>query len=157
MLLGLEGEEPATVDVDAIPARLAAHPRGAADCGCSAAIQSASSSKEHLLFFTKALPFHANGLRFIGLDVEGSELTARTYYSVGGGFVVSEELASDGSAQKRIAPDTTILPLPFHTGDELLAQCAARGLSIAQVMRANERHWRDDDAIDAGPAARSGT
>ncbi len=60
--------------------------------------------KEHLLFFTRALPFHANGLRFIGFDVEGRELTARTYYSVGGGFVVSEELASDGTAQKRVAP-----------------------------------------------------
>ncbi|HET9024095.1 MAG TPA: L-serine ammonia-lyase, partial [Burkholderiaceae bacterium] len=106
--------------------------------------------KEHLLFFTRALPFHANGLRFVGFDVEGRELTARTYYSVGGGFVVSEELASDGTAHKRVAPDTTILPLPFHTGAELLAQCGGHGLSIAQVMRANERHWREGAAIDAG-------
>jgi len=149
VLLGLEGEEPATVEVDAIPARLAAI-REARQLRLLGEHPVGFIEKEHLLFFTKALPFHANGLRFVALDVEARELAARTYYSVGGGFVVSEELASDGSAQKRVAPDTTILPLPFHTGDELLAQCAARGLSIAQVMRANERHWRDDEAIDAG-------
>jgi L-serine dehydratase len=149
VLLGLEGEEPATVEVDAVPARLAAI-RAAQGLRLLGDRPIRFVEKEHLLFFTKALPFHANGLRFIGLDAEGRVLTARTYYSVGGGFVVSEELASDGSAQKRIAPDTTILPLPFHTGDELLEQCVARGRSIAQVMRANERHWRDDDAIDAG-------
>jgi L-serine dehydratase len=149
VLLGLEGEEPATVDVDAIAARLAAI-REARQLRLLGAHPVRFVEKEHLLFFTKALPFHANGLRFTGLDADGRELATRTYYSVGGGFVVSEELASDGTAQKRIAPDTTILPLPFHTGGELLAQCAAGGLSIAQVMRANERHWRDDAAIDAG-------
>ncbi|MGE5161947.1 MAG: L-serine ammonia-lyase [Betaproteobacteria bacterium] len=149
VLLGLEGEEPATVDVDSIPARLAAI-REARQLRLPGGHPIRFVEKEHLLFFTRALPFHANGLRFVGLDASGREQAARTYYSVGGGFVVSEELASDGSAQKRVAPDTTILPLPFHTGDELLAQCAARGLSIAQAMRANERHWRDDAAIDAG-------
>ena len=78
------------------------------------------------------------------------EVLARTYYSVGGGFVVSEEVAADGTAQKRIAPDTTMLTMPFHSGDELLDQCRAHGLSIAAVMRGNERHWRSDAEIDAG-------
>jgi L-serine dehydratase len=149
VLLGLEGDEPASVDVDAIPARLAAI-RDSKKVRLLGGHPVRFSDKEHLLFYTRALPFHANGLRFIGLDIEGRELTARTYYSVGGGFVVSEELASDGTAHKRIAPDTTILPLPFHTGEELLAQCRAKRLPIAGVMRANERHWRNDDAIDAG-------
>jgi len=149
VLLGLEGEEPATVEVDAIAGRLAAI-REARQLRLLGGHPVRFIEKEHLLFFTKALPFHANGLRFIGLDAERRELIARTYYSVGGGFVVSEELAGDGTAHRRVAPDTTILPLPFHTGDELLARCAGRGLSIAQVMRDNERHWRDDEAIDAG-------
>jgi L-serine dehydratase len=86
----------------------------------------------------------------VARDAAGAELAARTYYSVGGGFVVSEEVAADGSAARRIAPDTTVLPLPFHSGAELLAQCRARGLSVAGVMRVNERHWRSDDAIDHG-------
>jgi L-serine dehydratase len=49
-----------------------------------------------------------------------------------------------------VAPDTTILPLPFHTGEELLERCREHALSITEVMRANERHWRNDASIDAG-------
>jgi L-serine dehydratase len=149
VILGLEGEEPATVDVDAIPARLAAI-RSAQQLKLLGRRPIRFVEREDLHFYLKALPFHANGLRFIASDDTGSELAARTYYSVGGGFVVSEEVAADGSALKRIAPDTTILPLPFHTGAELLAQCRVNGLSVAQVMRANERHWRSDREIDEG-------
>ena len=53
-----------------------------------------------------------------------------------------DELAADGTRQKTIAPDTTALPVPFGSGDELLQRCRERGLSIAGVMRVNERHWR---------------
>jgi L-serine dehydratase len=149
VLLGLEGEEPSSVDVDAVPARLAAI-RASQQVRLMGEYPIRFVDREHLLFYTKALPFHANGMRCIGRDIDGRELVARTYYSVGGGFVVSEEVASDGNAQRRIAPDTTILPLPFHTGEELLAQCRRHQLSIAEVMRANERHWRGDGDIDAG-------
>jgi L-serine dehydratase len=69
---------------------------------------------------------------------------------VGGGFVVSDEVAADGSVQKRIAPDTTVLPYPFHSGAELLALTQEHGCSIAEIMRRNERHWRTDEQIDAG-------
>jgi L-serine dehydratase len=149
VLLGLEGEEPATVDVDAIPARLE-RIRGAQSLSLLGAHPVRFVEREQLLFYTKALPFHANGVRFSAADQHGTELLNRTYYSVGGGFVVSEEVAADGTAQKRIAPDTTVLPLPFHSGAELLAQCRASGTSIARVMRSNERYWRGDAEIDAG-------
>src|SRR5262245_39728451 len=149
VLLGLEGDEPATVDVDSIAARLA-RMRREKTVTLLGHHSVRFDEREHLHFLTKALPFHANGLHFSARDAQGNELAGRTYYSVGGGFVVSEEVAADGSAQKRIAPDTTILALPFHSGDELLAQCRASGLSIAGVMRANERHWRSDAEIDAG-------
>jgi L-serine dehydratase len=149
VLLGLEGEEPDQVDVDAIDARLAAIRRERRlNLGGTRPI--AFDPRGDLAFLLRALPFHANGMRFIAFDGGGTELASRTYYSVGGGFVVSEELAADGSAQKRIAPDTTVLPHPFHTGEELLALTRQTGLSIAQVMRANERHWRSDAQIDAG-------
>jgi len=149
VLLGLEGDEPATVDVEAVDARLAAM-RSAQRIALLGRHPLRFVEKEDLLFYTRALPFHANGLRFTARGADGAELASRTYYSVGGGFVVSEEVAEDGSAQKRIAPDTTILPLPFHSGEQLLAQCRAQRLSIAGVMRANERHWRSDADIDAG-------
>jgi L-serine dehydratase len=72
------------------------------------------------------------------------------YYSVGGGFVVNDQIAADGSLHQVIAPEATSLPHPFHSGDELLKICAALGCSIAQVMRRNERVWRSDADIDAG-------
>ena len=149
VVLGLEGDEPATVDIDGIARRLQ-RMRIDQQLSLLGRHPIRFTDKEHLVFYTKALPFHANGLRFIAFDAEGRELADRTYYSVGGGFVVSDEVAADGASQRRIAPDTTMLPLPFHSGAELLAQCRANGLTIAQVMRVNERHWRSDDEIDAG-------
>jgi L-serine dehydratase len=149
IILGLEGEEPATVDIDSIPGRLA-HVRKAASLKLAGTRPVRFADREDLHFYTKALPFHANGMRFVALDAASNELSARTYYSVGGGFVVSDEVAADGSALRRIAPDTTVLPLPFHSGADLLAQCRSSSMSIAQVMRTNERHWRSDDQIDAG-------
>jgi L-serine dehydratase len=77
-------------------------------------------------------------------------LAERCYYSVGGGFVVSDELAADGARRQAIAPDTAVLPHPFHSGDELLRLTDALGCSIAELMRRNERHWRSDAEIDAG-------
>jgi L-serine dehydratase len=89
-------------------------------------------------------------MRITALAADGSTLEERTYYSVGGGFVVTDEVAADGERQKKVAPDITILPLPFHSGDELLVQASREGGSIAAVMRRNERHWRSDAEIDAG-------
>jgi L-serine dehydratase len=150
VLLGLQGEEPDKVEVDAIDAQLAAIRR---DRRLRLAGERAIGFDERggdLAFYTRPLPFHANGLRFIAFDADGAELTARSYYSVGGGFVVSEEVAADGSLQKRIAPDATVLPHPFRSGSDLLALTRATGLDIAGLMRANERHWRSDAEIDAG-------
>ncbi|MCU0952644.1 MAG: L-serine ammonia-lyase, partial [Burkholderiaceae bacterium] len=150
VLLGLEGEEPDKTEVDAIDARLA-RIRNDRTLVLLARHPVAFDEREgDLAFNTRPLPFHANGLRFVALDRAGVELATRTYYSVGGGFVVSEEVAADGSAHKRIAPDATVLPQPFRSGDELLALTRATGMSIAQIMRANERHWRNDAEIDAG-------
>ncbi len=149
VLLGLEGEEPDKVDVESIDTRLAT-------VRAERALQLAGSQRigfdepRDLAFITKPLPFHANGMTFIAFDAQGAELARRTYYSVGGGFVVSEEIASDGTSHKRIAPDTTVLPHPFHSGAELLAVAEQTQLGIAGVMRANEGHWRSDADIDAG-------
>jgi L-serine dehydratase len=150
VLLGLQGEEPDKVEVDAIDAQLAAIRR---DRCLRLAGERAIGFDERggdLAFYTRPLPFHANGLRFIAFDATGAELMARSYYSVGGGFVVSEEVAADGSSHKRIAPDATVLPYAFRSGAELLSLTRTTGLDIAGLMRANERHWRSDAEIDAG-------
>jgi L-serine dehydratase len=150
VLLGLAGQEPDSVDVEAIPALLGAI-RASARLTLAGGHEVAFDERADLVFHRReTLPFHANGMRFMAFDAAGDELANRVYYSVGGGFVVSDEVAADGTRQKKIAPDTTVLRYPFHSGDDLLEITAREGLTIAQLMRANERHWRSDAEIDAG-------
>ena len=153
VLLGLLGEAPDTVDVDAIPGLLR-QVRQTETLALPGGPTIGFHEKTDLKFWRReTLPFHANGMRLQAWDAAGTLLAERCYYSVGGGFVVSDEVAADGARQKVIAPDTTTLPLPFHSGAELLALCEREQTSIAGVMRSNERHWRSDAEIDAGLAA----
>jgi L-serine dehydratase len=150
VLLGLEGHDPESVDVEAIPALLAAM-RESGQLRLAGQHAVAFKEKDHLTFFRReTLPFHPNGMRCVAFDAAGAELLNRCYYSVGGGFVVSDEVVADGQKQKKLVPDATVLPYPFHSGDELMQRCAAAGLTIAELMRHNERHWRSDAEIDAG-------
>ena len=149
VLLGLSGLEPDTVEVEQIAPTLATI-RGNKSIQLAGQHAIHFNEKEDLLFMRAPLPFHANGMRLVALDATGQELANRVYYSVGGGFIVSDEVAADGSRQKVIAPDATVLPLPFTSGDALLHVAQREGLSIAQVMRRNEQHWRSDAEIDAG-------
>jgi L-serine dehydratase len=146
VLLGLAGFEPDSVDVNAIPAFLE---KVRSDRTLNLLGEQARpfDTGTDLVFNRRdSLPMHPNGMRFEAFDAGGALLLQKDYYSVGGGFVVT---ADDAGAQ-RIALDTTELPLAFHTGDELLEVCQRESLSIAGVMRINERHWRDDATIDAG-------
>jgi L-serine dehydratase len=149
VLLGLGGHEPDTVDVDGIAAYID-RVRGDEHLVLAGTNRIRFAEKRDLLFFRKALPIHANGMRFAALGASGNLLHEATYYSVGGGFVVSDTVAADGARQKVIAPDATVLPLPFKSAEQLLRLTDAHRISIADVMRRNERHWRTDDAIDAG-------
>lgn len=149
VLLGLAGHEPDTVDVEAIPALLDGIRAG--DLNLVGQHRIAFDEAKDLVFKRReTLPFHTNGMRCFAFDAEGGELANRIYYSVGGGFIVSDEVAADGSKQKVIAPDVTVLPYPFKTGDELLAQTKKYGLSIAEIMRRNEGHWRPDAETRTG-------
>ena len=149
MLLGLCGHDPETVPIDAVKPTIESI-RGGKRIQLLGQHTVDWNDREDLSFYRQPLPFHANGMRLSAWDASGALLAERTYYSVGGGFVVSEEVAADGSRQKAIAPDVTELPIPFRSGDELLQRCQAHGLTIAGVMRANERHWRSDSEVREG-------
>jgi L-serine dehydratase len=150
VLLGLAGHEPDTVDIEAIPALLESI-RAGGQLVLHGGRSVGFDDKADLVFHRReTLPFHANGMRFEAFDAEGNELASRAYYSVGGGFVVSDEVAADGSKQKVIAPDATVLPHPFHSGEELLLRAQEIDGSIADVVRRNERHWRSDADTEAG-------
>ncbi|HEY6510765.1 MAG TPA: L-serine ammonia-lyase [Burkholderiaceae bacterium] len=150
VLLGLAGHEPDSVDVEQIPALLQAI-RHDGRLALAQGPVIAFDERNDLVFHRRdSLPFHANGMRFSAFDASGAAIAERVYYSVGGGFVVSDEVAADGTRHKTVAPDTTVLPHPFHSGAQLLALTDELHCSIAEVMRRNERHWRDDSATDAG-------
>ncbi len=147
VLLGLEGEQPATVDVDAVPARLEAIARRGT-VRLLGEHEIAFTKGEHLEFNRKKkLGYHPNGMRFTAYDADGAALRERAYYSIGGGFVTDETAAGSappGSAPPGSAPpgnggDGLDLPYPFTTGEELLAHARASGLPISGIMLANEQ------------------
>ena len=150
VLLGLAGHEPDRVDVDAIPAMVAAI-RSSHRLSLLGLQEIGFDERADLrLHRRETLPLHPNGMRFTALDAAGGVIDQRVYYSVGGGFVISADAAIDGGRHLAIAPDTTVLPHPFHSAAELLQHTRELGASIAGVMRRNERHWRSDAEIDAG-------
>lgn len=101
--------------------------------------------KTDLIFHQQeTLPLHANGMRFTAYDDEDKMLLSKTFYSIGGGFIVDEE-----NFHEDVSQDTPV-PYPFSTAKELLAQCQQHQLSIADLMRRNEQTWRDDKAIATG-------
>ncbi|WP_077035113.1 L-serine ammonia-lyase [Pelomonas sp. KK5] len=149
VLLGLAGHEPDTVDVEQVDSYLSAIRAGDLKLLGEKAI-SFNEAKDLTFFRRQSLPLHANGMKFMAYGAGEELLADKTYYSVGGGFVVSEEVLADGSKQKTIAPDATVLPYPFKSGDDLLALTQRHGISIAELMRRNEAHWRPDAETRAG-------
>ncbi|MBO4205181.1 L-serine ammonia-lyase [Micromonospora echinofusca] len=146
VLLGLEGEAPETVDTDSVDrrsARIRAE-RRLALLGTQEI--DFDPDRDLVLHRRRSLPYHPNGMIFAAFDVTGRQVRARTYYSVGGGFVVDEAAAG----ADRIKPDTTRVRYPFLTGAELLAVTNAAGLSISEVMLANELSWRSEADVRAG-------
>ncbi|MBP0440804.1 L-serine ammonia-lyase [Tianweitania sediminis] len=95
------------------------------------------------------LPGHANGMAFNAMDADDRLLLRRIYYSIGGGFVVSEEelqrLKSAASPQ-----GSSSVPYPFKNAAEMLRMAADSGLSIAEMKRANEETQVPRDELDAG-------
>ena len=144
VLLGLEGEAPDRIDPDAIAPRLLAL-RESQTLDLLGMHRIAFNEREGLKFLRKALPFHPNGMRLFAFDGSGDVLLEKTYYSIGGGFVISQSEAGEPA----LVPDATVLPYPFTTGDELLQRCTESGLNIAQVMWHNELAWRDADTVRA--------
>ncbi|HET8898687.1 MAG TPA: L-serine ammonia-lyase [Rhodanobacteraceae bacterium] len=146
VLLGLEGEWPDRVDPDAIPAALE-RIRSSKRLQLLGKREIDFDEKRDLIFNKRQkLPYHVNGMRFSAWDAAGNLLATRDYYSVGGGFVVNP----DEAAENRIVADTTPQPYPFSSGDELLALCEKHGMSIATLMRENEKVWRNEAEIRSG-------
>ena len=147
VILGLMGETPQ----DVVPTRV------------DAQLAEAEAAGELKLLGTHAVPFkrgrnlifhmaeslaeHPNGMRFT-LTRAGGATISKVYYSVGGGFIKEEgEAPQMPSSGDGAAP---AIPYPFDTMDQLLAHGEASGLTIPQMLRANERRKRSEDELNAG-------
>ncbi|WP_026853301.1 L-serine ammonia-lyase [Geothrix fermentans] len=142
VLLGLLGETPEGVDVEAVEG-LVARIRETQRLALLGKRDIPFHEPEDLHLLHRSLPFHPNGMRFTALDEAGGTLRAQVFYSVGGGFVVEEGVP----VQAAPGPEP---PHPFHTAKELLARCREAGLPVSQLMLANERTWRSEAEIRSG-------
>jgi len=146
VLLGLTGHAPEVIDPDEVDG-IVAGIRRSGRVALNGVRDIRFVEDEHLVLNWRVqLPFHPNGLRFTAYDPAGASLAEDTYYSVGGGFVVSEPPAGAAPAPSIDQP----VKYPFHTALELLVQTAAAGLSIADVMLVNEQAWRTEAEIRDG-------
>ena len=147
VLLGLLGQTPDHVDPDAAET-MVARVRATQTLHLGGRLAIPFHEPVDLLFHIReSLPRHPNGLRFSAFDTAGGTLAEHTYYSVGGGFVVSE---GDGTARTGDDPANRPIPHDFASAAELLEIGRRTGLTFAGVVRANERTWRTDEEIDQG-------
>jgi L-serine dehydratase len=149
-ILGLAGFEPSTYDaakadtvLEAINATHKITPPGLGEMNFD--------PKKDLVFdYGPALPGHANGMILKATDAQGDVILQETYYSIGGGFVLTaaEQVEAGGSKAKARAD----VPYPFESADEMMEMAAKSGLTIAQMKLANELKFRSKADIDKGIA-----
>ena len=140
VIFGLEGETPEGIELDTMAARLEAIRTGKRLCLAGTRVIDFDEKTCMLFHRMESLPAHPNGLRFKAFDAAGAELMTRTYYSIGGGFVVNE-----GAAQRdELSADQRPLPFPFRTGDEMLRMGGESGLSVSEMTLRNEAAWRPE-------------
>ena len=134
--LGLEGEEPGTVNVDGVDGRFGAI-AGTRKLTLLGGHAMDFDPSVDIVFHRRAtLPLHANGMRFAAIGADAAAIVERVYYSVGGGFVVDHAGApADGSTPA----EQVVVPYPFDSADELLRLADENGMSISTLVLENEK------------------
>jgi len=150
VVLGLEGHSPETVDpAIAGPVLDRVRETGRLRLGGQREVPFRIDD-DIVLHRRKRLPRHSNGMLFQAL-ADGEPLVSRTYFSIGGGFVLAgPDRPGPADGEPALAPDPAAVPYPFATAEELLAHTRATGLSISGVMLANEQARRSEAEVRAG-------
>jgi L-serine dehydratase len=146
VVLGLEGQLPETVDVDAVEARMASLKDEKLLLLNDEQQIAFDLDNDVLLHRRESLPLHANGMRFSAFDQSEEVIKSTVYYSVGGGFVLDE----DAMGNDQIVEDQRKLKYTFDSANELLSLCGRYHLSISEIMLANEESWRSREQTRAG-------
>ncbi|MBL4802492.1 MAG: L-serine ammonia-lyase [Emcibacter sp.] len=134
ILLGLAGYAPASIDPDIVAGTVQEIRKSQKINLLQENLISFVESTDMPFLMAELLPHHTNGMGFKAFDKKGRLLSRDNYYSVGGGFVLSE------AEMGKNAPDVeqAAVPFPFDSGDELLTICKKNDLTVAELMRANE-------------------
>ena len=147
--LGLMGERPDVVDPALTPDRIAAMTESGQLRLLGEQPIAFDLADDIVLHRNKQARFHSNAMMFRAVDDSGAVLAERTFYSIGGGFVLDGSQVSDDDDPVVVADETPV-KYPFRTGDELLAHAAATGLRISDIVMANEMTWRSEEDVRSG-------
>ncbi|MDB5556327.1 MAG: L-serine dehydratase [Rhizobium sp.] len=147
VILGLTGQNAESVDPDQMDTLVAEVERTGKINPPGHPVYDFRPKDDLVLDKKNPLPGHANGMTFSAFDGAGRLLLKQVYYSIGGGFVVTDvELEKARSAKK---PDSVKVPYPFASAKQMLEMANRSGLSIAQMKRANEEVSMSRDDLDA--------
>ncbi|KQQ37077.1 serine dehydratase [Rhizobium sp. Leaf306] len=149
VILGLVGEEPHSVDPDRMDAIIADVERTGRVTPPGHPSYEFKPATDLIFDKKQPLPGHANGMSFSALDRDGRLLLKRIYYSIGGGFVVTDTELEAMRASKKTASDARV-PYPFSSAKQMLEMSHGSGLTIAQMKRANELTKVTEAELDEG-------
>lgn len=144
ILNGLEGKTPETVDPQTMVPRMHEIIQSKQLNLAGQHLIEFIEERDFILYQKEELPKHTNGMRFTAYDGKGTPLMSQVYYSIGGGFINTEEEFGQST------PDANPPPYPFDTAKELLHHCKTNELTIAELVMANELAWRDEYSIKEG-------
>ena len=143
VILGLAGHDPATIEPDQVDEIIAQVDTSATLMLAGTKAVAFDRSQDVILHLSKSLPGHPNGMRSAVFDASGQELASEVTYSIGGGFVVTEDELDRPLTTKRV------MRHEYQTGTQLLELCRQEGKSIAQLTWENELEWRDGEEVRA--------
>jgi len=141
VILGLCGEDPVTIDVNAISGKISYIQLSEQLLLGNEKMIAFNPTDKVQFLYNETLPFHPNALTFL-VELHNGDNWSETFYSIGGGFVVKE-----GEGNNRGV--TVDLSFPINTADDLLHWCM-KGLSISEVVMENELAWRSEAATREG-------
>lgn len=149
--LGLMGMLPADVDLDAAPKILQSIKETHELTLPSGKVIDFDPSRDIILSPEKVAIYHTNSMHVIAQDAQGNVLLSRRYYSVGGGFIVESDPDNfDKVTEDKETLHTKAQPYPISSAADLMRWCRETGLSIPQIVRANEKvWWETDEKINA--------
>ncbi len=147
-ILGLAGFLPDSYDHDKAEAALAAIEASGTVTPPGLPAMAFAPKTDLIFDYGRPLPGHANGMILMATDAQGDVILQETYYSIGGGFVVTEAEQGGDKSSKAAAN----CPYPFETAARMLEMAAASGKTIAEMKRANELSFRSRSDLDQGMA-----